>query len=74
MNKSLMISVSKSDKVIAWVSNEKGVVIVGLPSKSHAETWLECKMIELKYNCNFGMFNGSNIDLIKRILKAEEIL
>ncbi|MBO7714945.1 MAG: hypothetical protein J6S85_15360 [Methanobrevibacter sp.] len=74
MKKSLIINVYKTHKFIAWFSNNSVLSIQGFDDKKELNIWLEL-MFEIHRGLYaYGIFNNCSIDIVNRILKAEEIL
>lgn len=74
MKKSIIINVYKSHKFIAWFSNNSVLSIQGFYDKKEVNMWLG---LMFDIHCGlyaYGSFNNCSIDIVNRILKAEEIL
>lgn len=73
MKKSILIDINKKDKYICWCSNDTKLIIVGGLTQDMCIKSLHNFIEVMNYHCNYGYFNGCNIEIINRILKAVEV-
>ena len=73
MKKDLIIFITSFDTIIAWIGTHSDLKIHGFTNKKDADNWIFTNRIGERY-CNFGIFNDCSLEIIRRILKAEEIL
>lgn len=73
MNKDLIIFTTCFDTITAWIGTHSELNIHGFTNKKDADNWLFVKRIGERY-CTFGIYNDCSLEIISRIIKAEEIL